>query len=216
MAPGDVAGAAEFLRRPAAAGRVVGIAQQQDPVRRIGTGRFQHIKVHRIGETAVRQVAARERGGHDAAAIVADRREEAVVDRRLDDHAFAGRGQRLDDGRQRRHHAGGVLDPIALQGQAVPLPEPADHRFIVGIRHARIAEDAVLHALAQRVANAGRRLEIHIRHPERNDAVALRRRQDDAFRQVRIPFVAAAVAPVDGRFEIERSFHGRRLITDEP
>ena len=102
----------------------------------------------------------------DLAAVVADGGEEAVVDGCEDEHALAGHGDGLDDGRDGGHDARGVLYPLAADVPLVATLVPPDDGVVVAGLHNGIAEDAVVDALAQRLADGGCCLEVHVGDPE--------------------------------------------------
>ena len=159
VAEADLADPEQFGARPDPADGVVGIAQQHQLHPRIGGLRLQVVVIDHIG------IADRhQRRGHDFASVVADRREEAVVDRRLDEHLVSGNGQRLDDGRQGRHHPRQANHPVALDPPAVAGKPPRDG-LIIALRNMRIAEDAMLDPTAEGLRDRRRRPEIHVGHP---------------------------------------------------
>ena len=76
-----------------------------------------------------------------------------------------------------------------MEAPPVSFLKPAAYSIIIAVRHACIAEDGMVDAAAQRLRNAGISLEVHVRHPQRNDVITRRR----------VPFVRVG-ATAAGRF----------------
>ena len=105
------------------------------------------------------------RGFEHPTAVVENRIEEDVVDRRLDEHVLVRRGEFPDHAGDCRHHTGAEHQPLRINGEAMP-PAPPVHIHPVPLGwHDRIAEHTMLDAPAQRFTDLRRGLEIHIRHP---------------------------------------------------
>lgn len=158
----DLPDAAQLLRRPHAAHRVVRAAQQKELHLRIHDFALEVVEVDPVVPVAQAQRALRH-----AAVVVPDHAEEGIVHRRLDQHGVTGPGQRAHGHGQRKHHAGRLDQPLRLRPPAeVPL-EPVGHGRKVCALDLAVTEDAVRHDPLQRIQHGLGRGEIHIRHPQR-------------------------------------------------
>ena len=92
VAPADVADAAQLIGMPYAADGVVGVAEHEECGFLVSAARFEGVVVNLVGVASLPQ-----RVLHDVAAVVADAREEAVVDGCHDDDFLTGHGECLDD-----------------------------------------------------------------------------------------------------------------------
>ena len=165
---------AKLLRRPGPAGRIVWITQQKQLYARIGDFAFQVFKVHFVGEITLVVFANRytaERIFKHIATLIADGREKTVVGRRLDDYLVAWRAKGTNDGGQRRDNADRIYNRVRRNLPAMANIEPADKTFVPRARWQGIAEHALLHATAQGIDDGGGGAEVHVRNPERQNAV---------------------------------------------
>ena len=90
-----------------------------------------------------------------------------MIDRRLDDNLIASLGQSVDNHSNTLHNAGDVTHPLALYGPAVALTNPVDDALPIAIVLNRIAHYGVIETLAKSLDYKVGCLEIHIRHPQR-------------------------------------------------
>ena len=169
MLPAQFADARQGFAIPDVSDRIVWVAQDHQRGLRVGELRLQIRPVDRVMPLAV----VDERGFEHPAAVVEDRIEEDVVDRRLDEHVLVRRGELADHAGDRRHHAGAEHQPLRVDGEIMPPAPPVRIGPVPFGRHDRIAEHAVLDATAQRLADLGRGLEIHVRHPHGQRAAGL-------------------------------------------
>ena len=160
VAQADVAHTSQLLRCPYPPDRIVGIAQQQEFRFRVGRFRFEIVEVDRVATIPVNEII-----GRQLASVVAYRRIETVVCRRLDDDLVARFGQRLDDGGQGGHYATRVDHPPGIDPPAMTALEPPDDRIVIGFGHFGVTENTVLHPFTQGFHNSRCRTEVHIRHP---------------------------------------------------
>ena len=191
VAQADLPDAAQLLGRPAAAHRVVGVAEDEELGARLHEHALEALVVHGVAPILVEK-RARER----LAAVVHDHRAEGVVHGRLDDHGVAGLGEGVDGHGQGEHHARRHDEPLALGAPAVARLEPALHGLVVAVQGHRVAEDAVLGALHERLDGAGGRLEVHVGHPEGQVVGGM------SAPVPRVPLQAARAATVDDALEV--------------
>lgn len=164
VAHGYLAHAGEFFACPDAPGGVVGVAQQEKADGGVGAVALE------VGEVyAVVAVLINEGTLVNPAAVVAYRREEAVIDGSLDQHLVAGTREGLDDGRERRDHAGGVDDCARVDGPAVARAEPVADSGVVFLADKGVAEDALVDTAAQGIGDAGSGPEVHVGNPHGQD-----------------------------------------------
>ena len=205
VAKADVVHALQLFACPYMSDGVVGIAEYEERGLIVGT---QFFKGSPVDERAAVHVQWQ---FQHFAAVVADGREETVERRRLQQHTLAGHGERLDDTRECRNDARGVLYPFAADGPAVASAEPADDGVVVAVGHLCVAEDAVLDAFPQSLGDAWCRLEIHVGHPHGQDVAF-----DKSVLTVKlvVPLVASCAATL-GEF-VEIVFHVRSVMMQLP
>ena len=166
VAQTDVAKPRQLVGSPDASSRIVWIAEQHHFGARVGDTTLKSVEIHPIGVGGAAQRIA-----HNLAAVVAYRREEAVVDWSLHNHLVARHGQSLYHRRYRRHHSRSVDYPFAVDVPPMPPAEPRCHGIVVGVGHTGVAKDSVRHAFLQRVDDGRRRAEVHVGHPHRQHAL---------------------------------------------
>ena len=174
------------LALPDAAAGIVRRAQEHEPALR--KARVQVRKVHLVPAGR----GLHEGIFHDLALGPADDAGERPVDRGLDQHLVPGRGQRVHGEQQGVDHARGEEHLLPAQLHAVAAGVVVDDGLLVRVAHARIAEDRVLQALAQRLQDARRTGEVHVRDPHGQHALGRG-----------VPLQALGAAAVNARLQRE-------------
>ena len=109
---------------------------------------------------------------HHRAAVALDGRAEWVIHRRLDDDPIARCCERIDGEADAPDHARHIAEPFGADVPLVMVPYPALHHRPVVRRLQGIAKHRVLHPSLEGVHDEGRRLKIHVGHPERQQVTA--------------------------------------------
>ena len=161
VAQADVVHAFQLLSLPHAPGGIVGIAKQEHRCLRVGAFPLKVVKVHAVGVALPHEFIL-----YGRAAAIGDAGKEAVVYRGLYQHLLPREGESLEGSRRGGNDARGIEYPIAVYGPLMTTAKPVDDGLIIALRHLRVAEDALVHALAQSLGDVGQSLEIHIRHPQ--------------------------------------------------
>ena len=161
----DVVHPLQFVARPDAARRVVGVAEQEEGGLRVGALGFE------IGPVDFEAVVAGkpQHTFKRLAAVVADGGEEAVVVGREDEHPFARHRERLDGYRHGGDDTCGIENLFATDGPLVAALEPGDDSVVVVVADDGVAEDAVLSPFANSLLYGRCRTEVHVGHPQRDD-----------------------------------------------
>ena len=89
-----------------------------------------------------------------------------IVDRRHDQHMVLLFRQHLHQPVDCRNHSRGEPEPFLLHLIAMPGSFPADKGLPVFLRRVIISEHSEIHIFSQGFPDAGRRLKIHVRHPQ--------------------------------------------------
>ena len=190
----------EFGRRPDTPGGVVRVAEDKE---------F-HIIIHDGGdETAgiepVGVAGPIERALDDAAPIVADAGEKAVVDWREEEDGVARTRHCLDDCREGRHDTGSVDDTIGIDIVVAIILVPELDGVIERGRHLGVAKDRVGHPRGQSLLNFWGDGEVHVGDPHGDDI---------GVGVVNIPLIAAGATARERRVEVVG--HRRDLMTQLP
>ena len=164
----------------------MGGAEEKDLHIVVPEGSVKGLQVHSVNPVFLPQGAA-----HQSAAGVADHPEEGVVYRGLEQDAVSRLGQGPDQMKQAGHHPGGGAQPAALQLGSVAGLFPGKDAVIIPVRNPIITKGPLVYRLAERLANALGRLEVHVRHPQGQQVLLA-----EVFRQ-RIPFDAVGVFPAE-------------------
>ena len=178
------------LTAPADARRVVGIAEDEHAALVIGH-LLEVVEVHLI-----RAVVLAQRVVNHLAAVALGYEAEGMIHRRLDDDLLVGAGEDIDDQADTFDDAGDERQPLALDAPLMVHVNPVDDARPQLLRHHGVAEERMLHALLQGVGDEGRRLKIHIGHPQGQQVVATPSGQKGAMFQV------TTTRPVDNLVEI--------------
>ena len=190
---------ADLVDRPDGAAGIVRAAKEDDlrPRRQL---RAQRIEVHAVATVGLDQLRI-----ENAPLIGEDDPAERMIGGREDDHLVAGRAHRLKDEAQPGNDAGRRAHPGRVDPQAVPARHPIRERGRPGARIGVVAVDRAPVLGRERFGHAGRRGEIHVRHPHRDRIRRLDAREP---RHV-VPFRRVRAAALDHAVEIE---HGARLL----
>src|SRR5262249_3833129 len=194
-------GQARQLRaREDAADRIVRAAEQEES-RAVADGRRERVDVDLVAPVR----PARQRGLRAREADAGGRAEDRWVDRRLEDEPVAGHRQDPSSHVEARNDPGDQHYRVRRHAPAVALQEPIGEQLVeLRLLEGQVAEDAVLDPLAERADHGLRRLEVHVRHPERQDIGA-----------VLLPLGAVGVPAVDETIEVVghggSSYHARTL-----
>ncbi len=86
----------------------------------------------------------------------------------MDYHAVSGRGQGLDDSRQRGNNSRGILNPLLSELKPMASSEPADDGLIERVHDSSVAEDSLVQTALQSLTDEIGGLEVHVRDPERD------------------------------------------------
>ena len=161
----DVSHLLQVFLRPADAAGVVGVAENHQPTALDVAPEC--LEVHREGGLC----AAQRRLYHLALAGFGHKAE-GMVDGFLYEDAVALLGERLHGEEDAAHHAGHVAQHLACDVHAVLRLVPAADALVVGRILAGVAQDALLQAFPDGFHDEGRRAEVHIGHPHRDEVVA--------------------------------------------
>ena len=168
VAQADFGHALEFSARPHASDRIVRTAQHKELHAVLDDLALEILEVDGVFLSVETQFV------HDEfAAVVADALAEAVVHGLLDQDRVSGLREAADQRADREHDARRAHRRVRIDRPAVTRPEPVRERVEIRLVGVGIPEDAVRGFRGERVPHALRRLEIHVRHPHRQQAVRL-------------------------------------------
>ena len=178
--------------------RVVRVAEQEEP-RAVADRRGERVDVDFVASVR----PARQRRILAGEVHVGGGAEDGRVHGRHEDEAVARRREHASGHVEARDHPGDDHHRFRGHAPAVALEQPVGEELVeLGLLERDVAVDAVLHPLAQRADHGLGRLEVHVRHPERQDVGT-----------VLLPLGAVRAPAVDSTIEVVAhggsSYHAR-------
>ena len=183
----DAAERLQLVPPPDPAHRVVGRGEDEQ----LGAGAVQlAVQLVKIDGPAPRPVGAQVTG-RELPPVVPDGVEEGVIDRGEHRHRIPRPGAQLHQPIDGRNDPRGKADPLPLQGQAVLLLLPAEEGVVIVLRHLVVAKGPVGRPGVDGQPHAGRALEVHVRHPQREEPFLPKLPESP------VPFAAVGVLSID-------------------
>ena len=167
MLRAEVGETAQRVCIPCYARRVVRVGEYEHAALLVSHFR-QILKVHRVRSVGVLP----KRVVHHLAVIALRRQSERVIHRRLNDNLLVLLHEHVDDEADALHDARYEAHPLLVDAPLMVVLNPFSHRLPVVARQYRVAEQRVFETLAQRVGYKLRRLEVHVRHPKRQQVAS--------------------------------------------
>lgn len=142
------------------------IAEEKDLYGRVGEFLFEIFEIDAVCVVVFRLNGMIDKfAGDELTAIVANRREETIVNRSLYEHLVTGHCHSFDDSRYGRNDSASIDKRVAFDLPAMATLKPVDSGFIIGFRYLGISEDAVSHATLKSIENRWSYAEIHVGDP---------------------------------------------------
>ena len=169
----------------------MGVAPEQHFDARVGALLFKIVKVDGPAVFGVDQI-----GTENRYVVVLRRMQEVAVGRCGDDEGLALADQILHQLIEGRDDAGREAELLLFEAPAVALFAPAVEGLVIGVvEHHGVAEDALVHALFDGVADGGAAGKLHVRNPHADELFILER--ENLFR-TRVEDVAPESVGVEG------------------
>ena len=166
--PANVRHRRQVLGGPDDAGGIVRIGENQH-LRRLPAAHF--LQARDVHPVAACGCIGDERIVHHLTPVVARQVEERHIDRRLDDHFVARLREALQHEADAPHDARDETQFLPADAPAVQVPLPVDDRGPIRIGRHAVTIDLMSEPLFKGFPDRGRRLEIHVGHPESQQVV---------------------------------------------